>query len=310
MDGLWRASGLELGVLPYGCVSTGDEVGFLEIVLDSETVGNIHQGAVDPSASGYRRKMQAAKAAYRPDIIAKWLRGEVAKRNRGGGGGGDSARLRETALAAGRALQRKSMSLGSFSASDAGGMAAASPRPSMAWRRSRNDPYSHAQSVFARSSAGYAVATYVMGIGDRHSDNVMIRRDGTFFHIDFGHFLGNFKYKFGIKRERSPVLFTPAMAYVLGSEDGEPFKEFMELAKAAYLELRRHANLIITLFSLMLSCGIPELTRDTDIHWIRDKLMLHLDEPAAEAHIEEVLHAAIHTKAIQHNDAAHMLKHA
>jgi phosphatidylinositol kinase/protein kinase (PI-3 family) len=37
---------------------------------------------------------------------------------------------------------------------------------------------------------------------------------GTFFHIDFGHFLGNIKKKLGIKRETAPFIFTPAMQRV------------------------------------------------------------------------------------------------
>jgi hypothetical protein len=32
--------------------------------------------------------------------------------------------------------------------------------------------------------------------------------------IDFGHFLGNFKKKFGFNRERSAFVFTPEMAFV------------------------------------------------------------------------------------------------
>ena len=38
------------------------------------------------------------------------------------------------------------------------------------------------------------------------------KNDGNLFHIDFGHFLGNIKKKYGIKRERDPFVFTKEMA--------------------------------------------------------------------------------------------------
>ncbi|KFW88213.1 Phosphatidylinositol 4,5-bisphosphate 3-kinase catalytic subunit beta isoform, partial [Manacus vitellinus] len=68
---------------------------------------------------------------------------------------------------------------------------------------------------FTLSCAGYCVATYVLGIGDRHSDNIMVRKNGQLFHIDFGHILGNFKSKFGIKRERVPFILTYDFIHVI-----------------------------------------------------------------------------------------------
>ena len=49
---------------------------------------------------------------------------------------------------------------------------------------------------------------------------------------------------------------------------------FMALCGKAYLSLRKHANIFITLFTMMISCGIPELQSLDDIDYLRKTLMV------------------------------------
>lgn len=138
-----------------------------------------------------------------------------------------------------------------------------------------------AKENFMYSSAGYAVATCVLGIADRHPGNIMLQTDGHFFHIDFGHFLGNFKKKLGYKREDAPFHFLPACVVVLDGPNGKYYKEFEATCIKAYNVIRDKANLFMSLMLLMLGTGIPELQKPSDLQYMKD--MLHLEASEKEA---------------------------
>lgn len=145
------------------------------------------------------------------------------------------------------------------------------------------EQFEKALDNFIRSCAGYCVATYILGIGDRHSGNIMLTKAGHLFHIDFGHFLGNFKKKFGINRERSKFVLTPEMAFVMDGKDSELFKKFKSYCCKAYNCARKHGKRLISLFILMISAGMPELKKKEEIKYLREMLSLKLTEKEANS---------------------------
>jgi hypothetical protein len=113
------------------------------------------------------------------------------------------------------------------------------------------DKYELAVENFMHSCAGYCVATFVLGIGDRHNDNIMVTESGLLVHIDFGHFLGNMKKVIGIRREYTPFVLTPDFVYAMGGKNGTKFETFKLLCVSAFLLLRRYADTFLSLFAMV-----------------------------------------------------------
>jgi phosphatidylinositol-4,5-bisphosphate 3-kinase catalytic subunit alpha/beta/delta len=137
----------------------------------------------------------------------------------------------------------------------AGGVAAAfSNKPLSNWLLEHNsNPVQYQRCVdnFMRSLAGYCVATYVLGIGDRHNDNIMVTKTGHLFHIDFAHFLGNVMKFGGIKRDRAPFVLTPEFVHVIGGRDSPGWEQFVKYCVNAFNVVRRHSYIFISLFMLV-----------------------------------------------------------
>jgi phosphatidylinositol 3-kinase len=81
------------------------------------------------------------------------------------------------------------------------------------------------QRRFIASSAFACVFCWVLGVGDRHLDNIIICTDGTLVHIDFAYMLGDDpKYSSNLLR------INPAMVEAMGGENSRGFEEFLRLS--------------------------------------------------------------------------------
>lgn len=72
-------------------------------------------------------------------------------------------------------------------------------------------------------------------------------------------------------------MLTHDFVYIInkGKTDRETdeFKTFKQLCETAFLLLRRNGCLILSLFSMMISTGLPELSSEKDLNYLRETLV-------------------------------------
>lgn len=134
---------------------------------------------------------------------------------------------------------------------------------------------------FVSSCAAYCIASYVLGLGDRHADNIMVTTMGNLFHIDFAHILGNIMRFGAYKRERAPFVLTPEFVFVMGDTKSARYARFVDLCLKGYNSLRRHTYLLIRLFKMMLSAGLPQFSDERELAYLYKSLSLGLTEQSA-----------------------------
>lgn len=163
------------------------------------------------------------------------------------------------------------------------------------------------------------MVTYLLGVGDRHLDNLLLAPDGMcslrcastnlkLFHrsflpwytpsstnsafanltitiiVDFGYILGRDPKPFP-----PPVKVCKEMVDGMGGAQSPHYARFKNFCFTAFSILRKSANLILNLVALMVDANIPDI-KHRDVHeQIQEKFRLDLTEEEAIKHFEALL---------------------
>ncbi|XP_013404834.1 phosphatidylinositol 3-kinase catalytic subunit type 3 [Lingula anatina] len=143
---------------------------------------------------------------------------------------------------------------------------------------------------YVKSCAGYCVLTYLLGVGDRHLDNLLITKSGKMFHIDFGYILGRDPKPFP-----PPMKLSKEMVEAMGGTSSKQFEDFRTLCYTSFLHLRRSANLILNLFSLMIHANVPDIALEPDktVKKVQDKFKLELSDEEAVRHLQNEIDVSV-----------------
>jgi phosphatidylinositol 3-kinase len=121
---------------------------------------------------------------------------------------------------------------------------------------------------FAQSLAISSAIAYIIGLGDRHLDNIMINSKGQIFHIDYGYIMEN-----PIKLFNTPeIKLTTDIIDFLGGINSIYYNEFKKLIVKIYNLYRANKNILYIYFKYI--CESKYLDWNTVSTKLDTKLMI------------------------------------
>ncbi|KAF9357926.1 Phosphatidylinositol (PI) 3-kinase [Mortierella sp. NVP85] len=144
--------------------------------------------------------------------------------------------------------------------------------------------------AYVKSCAGYCVIMYLLGVGDRHLDNLLLSPNGNIFHVDFGFILGRDPKPFP-----APMKITKEMVEAMGGFNSVHYQSFKSYCFTAYNILRKSANLILNLFGLMVDANIPDIKAEPDkaVWKVEERFQLNLSDDEAIKFFQNLINESV-----------------
>ena len=112
------------------------------------------------------------------------------------------------------------------------------------------DDFEEGQKNFAESLAGYSLVCYLLSIKDRHNGNILLSKDGSIIHIDFGFILG-ISPGGNLNFENAPFKITKDYVNLMGGVDSSIFCYFKSLFIRGLFVARKNMDIIANLIEGM-----------------------------------------------------------
>lgn len=159
--------------------------------------------------------------------------------------------------------------------------------------------------TYTRSLAGFSVMTFVLIIGDRHDNNILVTQDGHFLHIDFGFILGD-----DAKPLTQPVKIRAEYLLPINTDISAALSKVLNFAGPAFNAVRKHGRLFLTLIELMfhanISCFQGEKNNGiSKLKNVQQSLMLNLTEIEAMKELKSTFIDSIKSKLTTLYDTIH-----
>ena len=131
---------------------------------------------------------------------------------------------------------------------------------------------------FIRSAIGACILSYILGVGDRHLQNMVISK-GEIAHIDFSYLLGH------DPKLRMNIRVTPPMIIMMGGENSADYASFVSGVTHAFHEMRKHVGLW---YSLLMFLSTDFALLEIQDH-VKRKLMPCLEEADATMKMVDIV---------------------